>query len=131
MSAEHAPVTPIRADEAGLSKSDAIAKRLLERRATIKADQEFMTGELEAIDGQLIELLGGEIGTHEIAGTKVEIREYSRTDYGAIEKQYSAAEYPQLYVTKTSLDQDAVKKQFAPAALDEFKVRGKKSVVVK
>jgi hypothetical protein len=126
-----APITHIRPDDAGLSKSDAIAKRLLKRRATIKADQEYLTGELEAIDGQLMELLGGEVGTHEVAGTKVEIREYSRTDYGAIAKRYPVGEYPQLYRTEPTLDQDVVKREFAPAALDEFKVRGKKSVVVK
>ncbi|NLP82613.1 hypothetical protein HF576_02005 [Microbacterium sp. CFH 90308] len=125
-----APITPIRPDQPA-RQSDAIMQRLIERRATIKADQEILAGELEAIDGQLIELLGGEVGTHEIAGTKVEIREYSRTDYAALEKKYPAAEYPQLYTTKASLNQDVVKRQFAPAALDAFKVRGKKSVVVK
>lgn len=125
-----APITPIRPDQPA-RQSDAIMQRLLERRATIKADQEYLAGELEAIDGQLIELLGGEVGTHDVDGTKVEIREYSRTDYAALEKQYPAEQYPALYETKTTLDQAVVKRQFAPAALDAFKVRGKKSVVVK
>lgn len=125
-----APIIPI-GTHAQPSKSDEIAKRIVDRRATLKADAEFIAGEIEALDGQLIELLGGQVGTHEIAGTKVEIREYSRTDYKALEAKYPAAEYPQLYATVTSLDQDAVKKQFAPAALDAFKVRGKKSVVIK
>jgi hypothetical protein len=125
-----APIVPIGA-HASASKSDEIAKRIVDRRATLKADAEFIAGEIEALDGQLIELLGGQVGTHDVAGTKVEIREYSRTDYKALEAEYPAGEYPQLYATVTSLDQDAVKKQFAPAALDAFKVRGKKSVVIK
>lgn len=123
------PIIPI-GTHAQPTKSDEIAKRIVDRRATLKADAEFIAGEIEALDGQLIELLG-EVGTHDVAGTKVEIREYSRTDYKALESKYPAAEYPQLYATVTSLDQDAVKKQFAPAALDAFKVRGKKSVVIK
>ncbi|HEY9310261.1 MAG TPA: hypothetical protein VIP82_20855 [Microbacterium sp.] len=126
-----APITPIRADEAGLSKSDAIAKRLIERRATLEADREFITAELDALDAQLLDLVGGVVGTHELGGSKVTVREYSRTDYAAVEAKYSAAEYPQLYETKTALDQAAVKREFAPAALEEFKVRGKKSVTVK
>lgn len=110
--------------------SDQVLARLIDRRATLKADVEYITGELEQIDGQIIELLGA-TGTHDVGGVKVQIREYTRTDYGAIEKAYPAAEYPQLYVTKTTLDQGAVKRQFAPAALEEFKLTGKKSVVIK
>ncbi|GLJ78659.1 hypothetical protein [Microbacterium imperiale] len=131
MSAEHAPiapVAPISPRQAG--KSNEIIKRLIGRRITLKADAEYIAGELESIDAQLIELLGT-VGSHDVDGTKVEVREYSRTDYGALEKAYPVEQYPALYVTKQSLDQAAVKKQFAPAALEAFKVAGKKSVVVK
>lgn len=110
-------------------KSDEIAKRLLERRATLKADAEYITGELDRIDAQLIEWTGGTPGTHEIAGTKVEVREYSRTDMKAIERDYPVGEYPQLWVM--AIDGDAVKRQFSPAALEQYKVRGKKSVVIR
>jgi hypothetical protein len=130
MSAEHAPIVPISPVEPA-SASAVILKRLVDRRATLKADAEYIAGEIEALDGQVIELLGGQVGTHDVDGTKVEIREYSRTDYKALEAKYPAAEYPQLYTTVTALDQGVVKKQFAPAALDEFKVTGKKSVVIK
>jgi hypothetical protein len=92
---------------------------------------EYMQGEIERIDSQLIELLGGEVGTHEIGSTKVEIREYSRLDTKWIESEYPAEQYPQLYKTSTAVDAAAVRKQFAPAVLDEHKVRGAKSVVVK
>ncbi|MFI8593754.1 hypothetical protein ACIGCK_04900 [Microbacterium sp. NPDC078428] len=125
MSAEHvphAPVTPI--------KTVPTAAELLERRAALRADAELIQDELEQIDAALIIRLDT-VGVHDVDGTKVEIREYSRTDYKALEAAYPVAEYPQLYRTEPSLDQAAVKKEFAPAALDEFKVRGKKSVVVK
>jgi hypothetical protein len=123
-----APITPI--DQAA-PKSLQIKERLVARRATLKADIEFIQGELEAIDGQLIELLGGEVGTHEVGKSKVEIREYSRLDTKWIEEQYPASQYPQLYKVTTAVDAAAVKKQFAPAVLDEHKVRGAKSVIVK
>lgn len=125
-----APITPIRQDQPE-RQSDVIAKRLIERRAMLAADREFITGELDAIDAQLLDMVAGVVGTHELGGSKVEVREYSRVDYAALEARYPAAEYPQLYETKTALDQATVKKQFAPAALDEFKVRGKKSVVIR
>lgn len=126
MSAEHAPIIPIDTPR----KSDEIAQRLVERRATLKADAEYIAGELEAIDGQLLELLG-EVGTHQVGQTKVEVREYSRLDTGWIEDEYPAAAYPQLYKTSTAVDAAAVKKQFAPAVLEEHKVTGKKSIVIR
>ncbi|MFB3980354.1 hypothetical protein [Microbacterium proteolyticum] len=125
-----APITPITTPRQS-GKSTEIQKRLLDRRATLRADQEFIAGELEAIDAQLIELLGGRVGTHEIGDTKVEIREYSRLDTKWIETEYPADQYPQLYKTSTAVDAAAVRKQFAPAVLDEHKVRGAKSLVVK
>lgn len=125
-----APITPIRQDQPE-RQSDVIAKRLIERRATLAADREFISGEIDAIDAQLLDMVAGQVGTHELGGSKVEVREYSRTDYAALGVKFPAAEYPQLYETKTTLDQAAVKREFAPAALDEFRVKGKKSVVIR
>ncbi len=122
-----APIIPISQPR----KSDEIAKRLVGRRATLKADVEFITGEIADIDSQLLELFDGKVGTHDVDGTKVEIREYSRTDVKWIETEYPADQYPQLYKTTRAVDNDAVKKQFAPAVLDEHKIRGAKSVIVK
>lgn len=122
MSAEHAPVIPI--------KTPPTLADLLARRAVLRADAEFIQDELEQIDAALILRLET-VGTHVVDGVKVEIREYSRTDYKALEAAYPAAEFPQLYAAVTVLDQDVVKREFAPAALDSFKVRGKKSVVIK
>lgn len=123
-----APVTPI---DVNVPKSLEIKQRLLDRRATLQADLEYMKGEVEAIDSQLLELLGGEVGTHDIAGTKVQVREYSRLDTKWIEAEYPPAQYPQLYKTTTAVDAAAVKKQFAPGVLEQHQVRGAKSLVVK
>jgi hypothetical protein len=123
-----APITPI---DTNVPKSLEIKERLLAKRATLRADAEYIAGELAAIDGQLIELLGGEVGTYEVGDAKVQIKEYSRLDTKWIETEYPAAQYPQLYKTSTAVDAAAVKKQFAPTVLDEHQVRGAKSVVVK
>lgn len=123
-----APITPI---DTNVPKSLEIKERLVARRATLKADLEYMQGEIEQIDSQLLELLGGQVGTHDIAGTKVQVREYTRLDLKWIETEYPVAQYPQLYKTMTAVDAAAVKKQFAPTVLDEHQVRGAKSVIVK
>lgn len=123
-----APITPI---DTNVPKSLEIKERLVARRATLKADLEYMQGEIEQIDSQLLELLGGQVGTHDIAGTKVQVREYTRLDLKWIETEYPVAQYPQLYKTTTAVDAAAVKKQFAPTVLDEHQVRGAKSVIVK
>ena len=123
-----APITPI---NQAAPKSLEIKERLLARRATLKADMEYMQGEIDGIDSQLLELLGGEVGTHDIGGTKVQVREYSRLDTRWIETEYPQAQYPQLYKTTTAVDSAAVKKQFAPGVLEEHQVRGAKSVIVK
>lgn len=126
MSAEHAPVTPIRQPEPVVPATDM---ELVDERASLKADIEYITERIQQIDAQLIERLP--VGVTEIGDTKVEVREYSRLDTKWIEQEYPAAQYPQLYSTKTAVDAAAVKKQFAPAVLDEHKVRGAKSVVIR
>lgn len=124
MSAEHAPITPITRPRTTPSPST-----LVERRAALKADAEYIASELEQIDGQLIEALG--LGVHDVDGVKVQVNEYTRTDLAWVEKEYPAADYPQLYKTATTVDSAAVKKQFAPAVLEQHVIRGKKSVVIK
>jgi len=101
---------------------------LVARRVMLKADAEYIAGEIAALDAQLLEQLP--IGTTDVDGTKVQVREYSRISYPQVEKDYPQTEYPDLYVTKTSIDQAAVKKAFAPSALEGYKVTGAKSVVV-
>ena len=120
-----ANITPI----AEGSTPTASALDLVAQRASLKADAEYIADRIAQIDAQLIAALGT-VGTHIIGDTKVQIREYSRTDFARLAAQYPAEQYPDLYVTKTELNQAAVKKQFAPAALDEFKVVGARSVVV-
>lgn len=127
MSAEHAPVTPIRQPEPAVPATDM---ELVDERASLKADIEYITERIAQIDAQLIERLP--VGVTEIGDTKVEVREYSRLDTKWIEQEYPAAQYPQLYkVAAPAVDAAAVKKQFAPAVLDEHKVRGAKSIVIR
>lgn len=123
MSAEHAPTPTQQPVEA------QPLEHLLRVRADYAADGEYIAEQIAAIDAQLIDRLG--VGTHDVGGQKVQVREYSRTDYAALAATYPAESYPELYETKTELSQAAVKKGFAPAALDQFKVTGKKSVSVK
>lgn len=122
-----APIIPIREPEQRKQQTDA---ELVEERASLKADQEHIAERIAQIDLLLIERLGT-VGTHDVDGTKVEVREYSRLDTAWIEGEYPQSQYPQLYKTSTAVDLAAVKKQFAPAVLDEHKVRGAKSIVVK
>lgn len=119
-----APVTPIPTATAPTDED------LVRRRAELAADAEYIAEQIAEIDAALLDRFPG-TGTHDVAGVKVQIREYSRTDYAALAAQYPAADYPALYSTDPVLDQTAVKKSFAPAALDEFKVTGKRSVVIK
>lgn len=126
MNAQPAPITPIRQPEPAAPKTPA---ELVEERASLKADVEFINERIAQIDAQLIEQLP--VGTHDVGDTKVEIREYSRLDTAWLEREYPADQYPQLYKTTTGVDNAAVKKQFAPAVLDEHKIRGAKSVIVR
>ena len=120
-----APITPIHQT----ARKPQSTEELVAERTSLKADAEHIADRIAEIDAQLVDRLP--VGTHDIDGTKVEVREYSRLDTKWIETEYPAGQYPQLYKTTTGVDLDAVKKQFAPAMLDEHKVRGKKSVVVK
>lgn len=124
-----APITPI-----DVNRPDPNIKspeQLVALRATLKADAEYIADRIAQLDSQLLDILGGEVGTHDVAGTKVQIREYSRLDTKWIETEYPAEQYPQLYKTTTAVDNAAVKKQFAPGVLEEHQVRGAKSVIVK
>lgn len=117
--------TPI--TEAGAAAPTVVD--LVARRASLKADAEYIADQIQQIDAQLIAALGT-VGTHTVGDTKVQIREYSRTDFTRLAERYPVDQYPDLYVTKTELNQTVVRKQFAPAALDEFKVVGARSVVI-
>lgn len=118
-----APITPI--SQSGMP--EPTVKQLIDRRVTLKADAEYIQGELDAVDAQLIALLGT-VGTHDVDGVKVQVREYSSTDKARLQADYPAAQFPQLY--ELTLSTAALKREFAPAALDAYKVTGKRSVVI-
>jgi len=120
-----APITPINQ----VKQRQQTTEELVAHRASLKADAEHIAERIAQIDAQLVERLA--VGTHDIDGTKVQVREYSRLDTDWVAAEYPQADYPQLYKTTTGVDLAAVKKQFAPAVLEEHQVRGAKSVVVK
>lgn len=120
-----APITPINQAK----QRQQTTEELVADRASLKADAEHITERIAEIDAQLVERLT--VGTHDIDGTKVQVREYSRLDTDWVAAEYPQSDYPQLYKTTTGVDLAAVKKQFAPAVLEEHQVRGAKSVVVK
>jgi hypothetical protein len=122
-----APITPIRQPE---QRKEQTTAELVAERASLTADLEHIAGRVAEIDAQLVERLGT-VGTHDVDGTKVQVREYSRLDTAWIELEYPREKYPQLYKTTTGVDLAAVKKQFAPAVLEQHQVRGAKSVIVK
>ena len=121
-----APITPIRQAEQRKTQTTA---ELVAERASLTADLEHIAGRVAEIDAQLTDRLP--VGTHDVDGTKVQVREYSRLDTAWIESEYPREQYPQLYKTTTGVDAAAVKKQFAPAVLEEHQVRGAKSVVIR
>jgi hypothetical protein len=120
-----APITPI----TQAKQRQQTNEELVADRASLKADAEHIAERIAQIDALLTERLP--VGTHDIDGMKVQVREYSRLDTDWVAKEYPQEQYPQLYKTTTGVDLAAVKKQFAPAVLDEHQVRGAKSVVVK
>lgn len=120
-----APITPINQAK----QRHQTTEELVADRASLKADAEHIAERIAQIDALLTERLP--VGTHDIDGVKVQVREYARLDTDWIATEYPQEQYPQLYKTTTGVDLAAVKKQFAPAVLDEHQVRGAKSVVVK
>lgn len=123
-------LTPQETDAVMPIRSEATLAELLNARTTYQADLEYIGEQVAAIDAILIDRLGT-VGTHQVGDVKVQVREYTRTDLAAIERDYPAGQYPGLYVTKTTIDPAAVKKAFAPDALAQYTMHGKKSIVVK
>ncbi|KAB1647496.1 hypothetical protein F8O06_02850 [Pseudoclavibacter sp. CFCC 14310] len=81
---------------------------------------------IEQIDEVLLQHIT-EPRTDLVAGFKVRIQQGARRiDAKKIEKAYPAAQYPGLYAAK--LDTAAVKKQFAPAALEAFQTQSAPTV---
>jgi hypothetical protein len=110
------------------AKAAPTLAELLEQRATLCADIEYIADQVEQIDAQLIARLDT-VGTHDVDGVKVQIREYSRTDLKRLAADYPAEQFPQLY--ELTVSADAVKREFAPTVLDGYKVTGKRSVVIR
>lgn len=109
------------------AKTAPTVAELVATRVELKADMEYIQGRIDEIDAQIIAALGT-VGTHDVDGTKVQVREYSSTDKARLQADYPAEQFPQLY--ELTLSTAALRKQFAPAALDAYRVTGKRSVVI-
>lgn len=81
---------------------------------------------IEQIDEVLLQRIS-EPRTDLLPGFKVRVQHGARRlDAKKIEQAYPAAQFPQLYAAK--LDTSAVKKEFAPAALETFQTQSAPTV---
>lgn len=83
--------------------------------------------EKQTLNGQLIEVLGD--GTHETKHARVMISRRGTVDKGKLSADYPAEQFPALY--EHTLSTEAMKTQFAPAALEQYKVYSAPSVTIK
>ncbi|MDY6054372.1 hypothetical protein [Micrococcus sp.] len=90
--------------------------------ASIRADIDRLTARRTDLEKVLIHELGN--GTHTVAGLKVQISTPRQLDKKLFADTFPPATRPDLYVFEPTLNMDAVKDQFAPAQLDEFKTDG-------
>lgn len=97
------------------------------RRVELDAIIARANEEKQLLNGHLIEKLG--LGTHEHAHARITISRRGALDAAKLEAAFNPEQYPQLYVQKLSTD--AVKKNFAPAALEQYKSYSAPSVTIK
>lgn len=97
------------------------------RRVELDAIIARATEEKQALNGSLIEALGD--GTHETKHARVMISRRGVVDKTKLAADYPADQYPALY--EAGISTDAMKKQFAPAALEQYKSYSAPTVTVK
>lgn len=97
------------------------------RRVELDAIIARANEEKQALNSQLIEALGD--GTHETKHARVLISRRGTVDKSKLAVDYPATEFPMLY--EPTLSTEAMKKQFAPAALEKYKTYSAPSVTIK
>ena len=107
--------------------TDITVDELVLRRVELDAIIARANEEKQTINLQLIEELGE--GTHEHAHARIMISRRGTLDAKKLETAFPAEQYPQLYTQKLSTDD--VKKQFAPAALEQYKSYSAPSVTIR
>lgn len=92
-------------------------EQLVLEAVKLQAEAEAIKERLDTIKTILVTERGA--GTHTIGAHKVQIRAgVRRLSSTRLTQAYPAEQYPTLY--KTAIDTNAVKNQFAPAALEDF-----------
>ena len=103
---------------------DRIARRIVQLEAEI-ADRQTQIDDLKS---GIIEAYPA--GSYPAGDLTIQVRAGARRlDARALEKQFPAADYPQLY--RQSLDTKAVRAGFAPTALERYTTAGKPTVTIK
>lgn len=92
-------------------------EQLVLEAVKLQAEAEAIKERLDTIKTILVNQRGA--GTHTIGAHKVQIRAgVRRLNSSRLTAAYPADQYPQLY--KSAIDTNAIKNQFAPAALEDF-----------
>ena len=99
-------------------------EQLVAERIQRIATRDTAIERIAEIDALLADRLGK--GTHAVDGHKVSVTIPERLSAPKISEAYPADTYPGLY--KATLDLDAVKAAFAPAALTQYKIPGRPQV---
>lgn len=97
------------------------------RRVELDAIIARANEEKQLLNSSLIDALGD--GTHETRHAKVVIARRGTVDKDRLAADYPAEQFPGLY--ESVLSTTAMKKQFAPAALDAYKSYSAPSVTIK
>ena len=97
------------------------------RRVELDAIIARATEEKQQLNQQLIEKLGD--GTHETRHARVIVSRRGTIDAKKLATDYPAVQYPTLY--KHVIDNDRVKAEFAPTALEPYKSFSAPSVTIK
>lgn len=94
--------------------------------AALQADK----ARLEAREKELKKILRDlDYGSHEIAGVTVSVQPNRRIDPGLFEDRYPVAKWPQFW--KPGVNTTQVRKQLAPAEIEELSTEGEPRVVLK
>ncbi|MBQ1443798.1 MAG: hypothetical protein IIZ13_08120 [Renibacterium sp.] len=109
-------------------ETETFSVELLAKQCVLAEEMvEAWTNKVKALK-ELLVAFG--VGSHDAGDYTVQVRAGAkRFDAKAAEKAYPAAENPVLY--KTVLDPEAFKTYLAPIVVEQFKIEGKPTVVIK
>lgn len=103
-----------------------IHEDLVREYAALRDDLERITARKKEIEKALRDL---DYGSHDIAGVTIQIQHNRRLDPALLEDRYPVAKFPHFY--RPSVNTAQVRKQLAPAEIDELSKEGDKKVLLK